>query len=191
MNRIHASLLAALLAGLLLGSTSCTETSAVAQPMRNGRMPRDSRAIVSGTRIQVALRNGLSSETANVGDGWHGFVTENVPTLNGAPIPAGTAVDGVVAVVVPAHRGSPAVLELGLRSVRVDGYAESVAASTEPLVGSLRTRAQSRSVARSESEVAAATASAWDRASRAARGGVLLNDGSVLCFRVSQTVLVR
>jgi len=185
MKSTLAMLPAALLAGHLL-ATGCTRTSAVSQPMANTPMTQDSRAIVSGTRIQVALREDVSSETATVGDAWHGFLAENVPTLNGAPIPAGTAVDGIVSVVVPARRGTPALIELGLRSLRVHGQPESVASSSEPVVGMAHARP-----GRSAREVQAATASAYERASHATRGGVLLNDGSVLSFRVSQTVLMH
>ena len=70
MNRPCATLLAILLAALLLTSSSCTETSAVAQTMGDTPSVRDARAIVSGTRIQVALRENVSSETAAVGDAW-------------------------------------------------------------------------------------------------------------------------
>ena len=124
------------------------------------------RAVLSGTRIRVALAVNLSSETAAAGDAWHGSVTENVRTLNGGIIPAGSVVDGVVAAATSATRGAHALLELGVQSIRVNGHDESIAASAEPVMAG-------SPLARSDGAI------------------VVLSDGTVMSFTVSHTLAMR
>lgn len=126
----------------LLSSCGAESTAARAASISpEGDAAAPARAVLSGTRIRIALAVNLSSETATVGDVWRGSVTEDVRTLNGGLIPAGSAVEGVVAAATPAGRGAHAMLELGVQSIRVNGHDESIAASAEPVVsGSPLTR---------------------------------------------------
>ncbi len=158
-----------LLSAALWLLTSCGGESTPAQaaslaPVGYSAAP--ARAVLSGTRIRVALAVNLSSETASAGDAWRGSVTETVRTLNGGLIPAGSMVEGVVAAATPATRGARAMLELGVQSIRVNDHDESIAASAEPVMAGA-------SLARGEG------------------ADVVLPDGTVVSFTVSHTVAMR
>jgi hypothetical protein len=154
---------------------------------------------MSGTRINVALGSNISSETANIGDSWRGTVTENVIIQNRGRIPPGSAVDGVVTGVTAGDLGSRAMLELGVRSIRVDGHDEWIAAGAEPVIaGSERARylyAITDGVPAKaligenigEAEVAAATGVV----ARPSGGQIILTDGTVMSFTVTVTVAIR
>lgn len=137
-------LTATTLAAALLLLAGCNEVATNAQAAPGGfssPAPAPRHTLLSGTRIDVVLQSEISSKTANVGDGWHGTVQEAVATQNGGMIPAGSAVDGVVTGVIPAKRGSRAMLDLGVRHIRVNGHDESIMASTESVIaGSPRAR---------------------------------------------------
>jgi hypothetical protein len=92
--------------------------------------------IPSGTSIEVTLNTSLSSKEANVGDSWSGTVAT---AREG--IPAGSAVQGTVTGAKPAKKGDRAMLDLGLRSITIDGQEVSVHGGTEPIIaGSPRAR---------------------------------------------------
>jgi len=97
--------------------------------------------VPSGTSVDVTLATALTSETAGVGDAWHGSI-QNAVTVDGKNIiPAGSAVVGTVASVKPAHKGDRAMLELGLTSITVDGHDYRVQGTMEPVIaGSTRAR---------------------------------------------------
>jgi hypothetical protein len=146
----------------------------------------------------VALGSNISSETARVGDVWHGTVTENVMARNESVIPPGSDVDGVVTGVTPARHGSPAILELGVRSIRTNGRDEPIAATSEPVVaGSARARnlgAISGRLASAAPIVLAAGGDGIAAGHVVARPGshpVVLTDGIVMAFTVSRTAAVR
>jgi len=124
----------------------CKETSTTAQAA-SGTTSGTTHAVEkpatleSGTAIDVSLGANVSSEAVAVGDAWHGTLVENVSTGNGGTIPAGSEVNGVVTHVVAAARGSRAELELGVRSIRVDGHVTSIVATSPPVIaGSPRAR---------------------------------------------------
>jgi hypothetical protein len=95
----------------------------------------------SGAMFNVTLGGAISSETASVGDAWHGTVANNVVTKHGGVIPAGSPVNGVVTGAMGAKRGSRAMLDLAVRNIRVNGRDESIAANGESVVaGSTRAR---------------------------------------------------
>jgi hypothetical protein len=122
--------------------SSCMDGSKIAQANGSGsEATLSSPSVLQGTEISVALGSNISSGTAKVGDAWHGTVTENVTTRNETVIPPGSEVDGVIAGVIPAMLGSPAMLDLSVHSIRVNGHIESIAANSEPVIaGSLRAR---------------------------------------------------
>jgi hypothetical protein len=190
---------------------SCNETSSTAQAGGNATekysTPVTSSSVLSGTRIDVSLGSNVSSETASVGDSWHGTVTENVSTQNGT-IPAGSDVDGVVTSAVAAKRGSRAMLELGVRSIRVNGHKESISASAEPVIAG-STRARNLGAIAGGAAAGALIGKVVGDGKNAAVGGliggaaatgvvasskgyqVVLSDGTVMSFTVSQTVAMR
>ena len=95
----------------------------------------------SGSTFNVTLGGAISSETASVGDAWHGTVAHDVVTQHGGVILAGSAVNGVVTGAMGAKRGSRAMLDLAVRNIRVDGQDQSIAANGESVVaGSTRAR---------------------------------------------------
>lgn len=118
-------------------------------------------SVLSGARIEVALGRNISSDAARVGDPWNGTVTEYVMTRDENVIPPGSEVTGVVTGVTPAEDGSPAMLVLEVRSIRVNGHDQSIAASANP-----------------------ATA-------RTSGNPFVLSDGTVMSFTAIQTVVIR
>ena len=101
--------------------------------------PRNS--IPSGTSVPVTLGSSISSETANVGDGWTGTVEHAVVVDGRSVIPAGSVVHGTVTSLRPARKGDRAMIALGLSSLEIDGHRYTVHGSTEPIVaGSTRAR---------------------------------------------------
>lgn len=95
----------------------------------------------SGSTFNVTLGGAISSETASVGDAWHGTVAHDVVTKHGGVILAGSPVNGVVTGAMGAKRGSRAMLDLAVRNIRVNGQDESIAANGESVVaGSTRAR---------------------------------------------------
>ena len=97
--------------------------------------------IAEGTDLRVQLSEGISSETARVGDRWSGSIVENVTYDGNHVIPAGALVHGTVTHVVPAERGSRAVLNLQVRSVEIHGNNVNVTAIMPEIVaGSPRAR---------------------------------------------------
>jgi len=205
-----------LVAGVMLASalsllSSCNETAAVAQaanePAHTARAAA-SHSMSSGTRLDVALSGNVSSATANVGDAWHGTLTENVSTQNGGTVPAGSEVSGVVTGSTAAVRGSRAMLELGVRSIRVNGHDTAVAASSEPVVAG-STRARNLGAIAGGAVAGALIGKAVGDGKNAAAGGligaaaatgvvatskgyqVVLADGTVMRFTVNETVAMR
>ncbi|MEO5618470.1 MAG: hypothetical protein ABIS67_11905 [Candidatus Eisenbacteria bacterium] len=199
------SLLAAL--GLLSG---CNKTSSTLQAAGNaplGYPTVSSRSVRSGTTIHVALGSHLSSKTAKVGDSWTGTVTENVMNQDESVIPPGSTVDGVVTAVLPDQEGSPPMLALGIRGIRVDGHDESIVASAEPVIAGT---AHARNLGAITGEAAngvlignfvggrdgamAAPIDADSVAGVVSAGDgyqLMLFDGTVISFTVSQTVAMR
>lgn len=204
--------LATLLAGTTLAAallllTGCNEVATDAQAAPD-RFSSPKHTLVSGTRIDVVLGSNLSSENVGVGDGWHGTVQEAVATENGGMIPAGSAVDGVVTGVVPAKRGLRAMLDLGVRHIRVNGHDTAVMAGSESVIaGSPRARnlgaiAGSAAVgaligtqvgdgknATAGALIGAGAATAVVASSDGYQ--VVLKSGTVMTFTVNQTVAVR
>jgi len=201
-----------LLAGALGLLSGCTETSATAGSVA-GNAPRgvdaaSTRSVRSGTTIRVALGTRISSKTARAGDAWYGTVTENVMNQDENVIPPGSPVDGVVTGVLAAERGSPAMLELAIRGIRVDGHDESIVATSEPVIaGSTRTRNLGAIAggAAAGALVGKAVGDGRNAAAGSIVGGaaaagvvaasdgdqVVLSDGTVMSFTVSQTVAMR
>lgn len=186
--------------------TGCNETNAVAdsQGVRN---TSSSHSIQSGTRISVALASNISSKDAKVGDAWHGTVTETV-TTQGGTIPAGSDVQGVVTGVLAAERGSRAMLDLGVRSIRVNGRNESITASSEQVIAG-SPRARNLGAIAGGAAAGALIGKAVGDGKNAAVGGIIggaaaagvvagskgyqvvLPNGTVMDFTVSQTVAMR
>lgn len=95
----------------------------------------------AGTAVHVVVDQGLSSKTAQVGDGWTGTVTEAIDHNGRVLIPAGSSVHGTVVVSEPAVRGDRAKLQLAMTSVVANGRTYAVRGRSETIVaGSPRTR---------------------------------------------------
>ena len=172
----HASLLAALL--LLCGSNaSCSLHRGASDWVRYEASPA-SPALMEGAQIMVALGCNVSSGTARAGDAWHGTVTEYVRTLSEGIIPPGSEVSGVVTAVSPARWGTPAMLQLCIRSIRVNGRDERIAASSDAVVAGT---AVSRDVCPTAAGCAADSPGCQ----------VVLHDVLVMKFTVDQTVAMR
>jgi hypothetical protein len=198
---------ASILAAALFALSSCNEAADDAQAA-NAPMGRASHTLLAGTSIDVVLGSTLSSENASVGDAWHGTVQDNVATQNGGLVPAGSTVSGVVVGVTPARRGSRAMLDLGLRRIRMDGRDESVTASTEAVIAG-STRARNLGAIAGGAVAGALIGKVVGDGKNAAVGGligggaatavvagskgyqVVLKSGTVMSFTVNQTVAVR
>lgn len=95
----------------------------------------------SGTSLDVTLATLLTSENASVGDAWAGSTRHETVLEGHDVIPAGSAVTGTVTSVTPARRGDRAMLDLGMRSVTVDGHEYRVRGEMESVTaGSTRAR---------------------------------------------------
>jgi hypothetical protein len=191
--------------------SGCNEKSTTAQASENA--PRSistasTRSVRSGTTVHVALGSNISSKTAQVGDAWHGTVTESVMNQGETVIPPGSRVDGVVTGALAAQRGSRAMLELGIRGIRVEGHDEAIVASSEPVIAG-STRARNLGAIAGSAAAGALIGKAVGDGKNAAVGGaigavaatgvvaasdgyqVVLSDGTVMTFTVSQTVAMR
>jgi hypothetical protein len=198
---------AATLAAALFALTGCNEPAKDAQAAVTPR-GHPSHTLLSGTTFDVVLGSTLSSENANVGDAWHGTVQENVATQNGGVIVAGSSVDGVVVGVTPARRGSRAMLDLGIRNIRVNGRDEAVTASSEAVIAG-STRARNLGAIAGGAVAGALIGKVVGDGKNAAVGGligggaatavvagskgyqVVLSNGTVMSFTVNETVAVR
>lgn len=144
MTKSRNTILAAgsMLAVLILVVGGCKESGYSPSGAASARLASSpGPSIAAGSTFNVAISGSISSENAHRGDHWSGTVTENVPGRYGARIPAGSVVNGEVVGVKEAVRGSRAELELGVRSVVVDGHEEMIVASSENVVaGSPRAR---------------------------------------------------
>jgi len=205
-HRLNTLVSVTLLGAALWLLNSCNETSTVAQGGSNNTA--SSHSVQSGTRIDVALGGNISSETANVGDAWHGTVAQSVTVQNGGMIPAGSQVNGVVTGAIPAKRGSRAMLDLGVRSIQVNGHDESITANSEPVIAG-SPRARNLGAIAGGAAAGALIGKAVGDGKNAAVGGliggaaaagvvanskgyqVVLSDGTVMSFTVSQTVAMR
>lgn len=100
-----------------------------------------SATVAAGTGVKVTMTSSLTSETAQVGQEWSGAVSEAVTVGNMAPFPAGSTVHGVVDGVVPAAKGSRAVLVLRVTSITANGKTHNISATADSLIaGSTRAR---------------------------------------------------
>jgi hypothetical protein len=188
---------------ILAGCKSDSPAADAATPVRVS-----TRAIPSGSRLRVVLGSTLSSETANVGDPWHGTLAEAVPTQNGGMIAAGSSVRGVVADVARAERGSRAMLDLAVRSIDVEGRMETIRANAEAVVAG-SPRARNLGAIAGGAAAGALVGKVVGDGHNSAVGGlvgglaatglvarskgyqVVLPDGLVMSFTVSQTVAMR
>ncbi len=201
----------AMFAATLYLVVGCNETRTSSQSSGNGpakSISTSSHAMVSGTRIDVSLGSNISSETAHVGDAWHGTVTQNVQGRDGAMVPAGSQVDGVVTGVTEAVRGSRAMLELGVRTIHVNGRSEPINATAEPVIAG-SPRARNLGAIGAGAVAGALIGKAVGDGKNGAVGAVIgggaaagvvagskgyqveLHDGTVMTFSVSQTVAMR
>lgn len=198
---------AATLAAALFALNGCNETTNDAQAA-NAQAGRTGHTLLAGTAFNVVLGSTISSETASVGDAWHGTVQENVATQNGGMIAAGSPVHGVVVGVTAAKRGSRAMLDLGIRQIRVNGGDASVTASSEAVIAG-STRARNLGAIAGGAVAGALIGKVVGDGKNAAVGGligggaatavvagskgyqVVLSNGTVMSFTVNQTVAVR
>jgi type IV secretion system protein VirB10 len=129
-------LTATLLAGVALAG--CRD----APPIVGSAVGRASHiTLPAGTTLDVTLASLITSETANVGDGWTGTTRNPLMAEGRTLVPAGSPVAGLVTSVTPARKGDRAMLDLGLASVTVDGRSYMVSGTTEAVVaGSTRAR---------------------------------------------------
>ncbi len=209
--RIATLVAASTLAAALLFTSSCGDASSDAQAAGasgSRYVAAPSHTLVAGTPVAVVLGSALSSETAHLGDTWQGTVQEPVATGNGAMIAAGTPVDGVVVGVTPAKRGSRAMLDLGLRHIRINDRNESVTGSTEAVIAG-STRARNLGAIAGGAAAGALIGKVVGDGKNAAVGGLLgggaaaavvagskgyqvvLPAGVLISFTVNQTVAIR
>ena len=205
-ERIAALAGLAVAAGIWFATNGCGSTGTAAQAGNEPSAP--SHSVASGSRIRVALTTEVSSETAHVGDTWHGRLTEEVSIKNGGTIPPGSHAEGVVAAVTPAGRGSRAMLDLGVRSVQVNGRQRRIPADAEPVIAG-SSRARNLGAIAGGAAAGALVGKVVGDGRNATAGGaiggaaaagvvagskgyqVVLKDGTVLDFTVSRTVAVR
>ena len=213
MKRMLCSLLAAVAILATLGlTTGCNDESANASnrpyPYADRPGPVEHSRVAEGTSLRVQLNEGLTTETARVGDPWSGTLAENVTYNGDHVIPAGSEVHGMVSHVVPAERGSRAVLNLRVRSVEIHGRAQSVSAIMPEIVaGSPRARnlgaiaggaaagaLLGKVVGNGDHATAGAViggAAAGAAVAKSKGYQVVLKPGTVLDFTVSEAVVMR
>jgi len=187
-----------------------TKTHSRPSPSSPSREPAETGVtLAAGTPIQVGVTAQLSTETANVGDTWTGEVKDNVIVGNTVVIPAGSQVNGVVAAVAPAQKGSRASLELAVKSVMVNGKSHPVSASMEPIVAG-STRARNVGAVAGGAAAGALIGKAVGGSGKGALIGgliggasaagaaaaskgyqVVLKEGAVITFSVKENVMVR
>lgn len=115
--------------------------SSTPRPAVTSPKPAPGVTVPAGTGVKVAVAAKISSETAQPGDTWTGTVQEPVVVGDRVAIPAGSQVTGVVSGVVPAAKGSRAVLVLAVKSVEVNGKTRALSAGTDSIIaGSTRAR---------------------------------------------------
>jgi hypothetical protein len=198
----------ALLVGALWLLSGCKESKTAASDAAHEDAASSTRLVQSGTRIAVTLGSDISSETASAGDAWHGTVAENVSLQDGESIPPGSEVEGVVAAVTAARRGSRAMLELHVRNIRVNGRNEAIGASAAPVIAG-STRKRNVGAVAGGALVGALIGKSVGDGRNAAVGGlvggaatagvvagtkgyqVVLSNGTVMRFTVSRTVAMR
>ena len=97
--------------------------------------------LAAGTGLKISVGSALSSETATIGQDWHGSISEAVTVGNLAPFPAGSVVHGIVDGVRPAAKGDRAVLVLRVTSIEANGKTHNVSATADSIIaGSTRKR---------------------------------------------------
>lgn len=97
--------------------------------------------VPEGTAIGITVDAQLSSEFVHEGDAWTGVVKEPVVIGQTAPIPAGSAVHGVISAVQPAEKGERAFLVLTVSSITVNGTSYDIHAGADSVIaGSAKTR---------------------------------------------------
>ena len=97
--------------------------------------------IPAGTSVQVRIDENLSSETANVGQIFHGSLAAKVVANGRTLFPKGAIVTGEVVSVERSGRLSrPGELELGLRTIRTGGRTYAVSVQTLLIKGDSHTK---------------------------------------------------
>ncbi|TMQ49807.1 MAG: hypothetical protein E6K73_09315 [Candidatus Eisenbacteria bacterium] len=187
-----------------------TKTHSRPSPSSPSREPAETGVtLAAGTPIQVGVTAQLSTETANVGDTWTGEVKDNVIVGNTVVVPAGSQVNGVIAAVAPAQKGSRASLELAVKSITVNGKSHPVSASMEPIVAG-STRARNVGAVAGGAAAGALIGKAVGGSGKGALIGgliggasaagaaaaskgyqVVLKEGTVITFSVKENVMVR
>lgn len=113
-----------LLLAVLLLLTGCRDSDMLGRVGFATPAPEEQFAsppIPTGTTIEVILADSLSSETALVGDRWHGTVSDDTTRQVGDLVPGGSGVSGEIVAVRAAGSGTLARLELGLSSIHLAG----------------------------------------------------------------------
>src|SRR5258706_9517278 len=162
--------------------------------------------VPSGTTLAVRLDQTLSSETGRRGDSWEGVVTRPLIVDGREVIPSGATVEGTVVAAEEARRGSRARLELGVRAVRIGDRKTALSASSDPVIaGSPRARNLGAIVGGAAAGALIGEATSDNAGKGAVIGGalatgalaaskgyqVVLRDGTVMTFVVSQDVAVK
>lgn len=90
--------------------------------------------VPAGTSLDVRLDAELSTEVVHPGESWTGKVTQDVVTGSGLAIPAGSAVEGVITSNSQGTHSTRPQMDLGLRSVTLNGQSRPFRADTPPIV---------------------------------------------------------
>ncbi len=115
------------------------EPAPAPQPVAEPQAP--SITVPSGTAVKVTLSGAISSETAQVGDGWTGVVKDAVVIDGRTVVPAGSTVSGTVTAANAAEKGDRSMLGLGMATIVVEGHSYSAHGATQEIVaGSTRAR---------------------------------------------------
>jgi len=130
-----ALLAAAALSGCLPAGTTAQNTS------HSDHGNHNAVNIPSGTALDVTLATPLTSETAQVGNGWSGSIQNPSMGDGRNAIPTGSLATGTVIGVTPAHQGNRAMLDLGLSSITIEGRNYRVQGNAQAVIaGSTRAR---------------------------------------------------
>ena len=209
MRHAHIITSLALLAALGLAGCKTSDQTANSTTGTPSTHHASGPTLPSGTSLGVTLGSSISSETAKVGDGWSGTISNAVVVNGNTVIPAGSTASGTVSGVTAAHQGDRAMLDLALSSVTVGDHHYTVHGQTEAVIaGSPRARnlgAIAGSAAAGALIGKAVGGSGKDAAIGAVIGGgvatgvvsqtkgwqVVLKPGTPLTFTTSEAVAVR
>jgi len=123
-------ILAVLATGLLVAGCARTTRVESTGDVALSSTPADSRALPSGTTLDITLDQEIGTKASKVGDTFSGTVTKDVVATNGeVAVPAGSKVFGrVTGLDNSDHAGEPAAIKVDFERIEVRGTSHQLSA---------------------------------------------------------------